>query len=91
MSSLPPTPLPFSGTHIMDTFFCLFCYLYVPFLNLAKANFGHFIRDRYSVMQSDGNSFFGNVVLDFFKRASWDKDNILDQICKKQKNLGFLF
>ena len=34
----------------------------------------------YSVMQSDGNSFWGNVVLDGFDRASRDEDNILDQI-----------
>ena len=36
----------------------------------------------YSVMQSDGNSIFGHVVLDSFNKGSWDEDNILDQIYK---------
>ena len=31
-------------------------------------------------MQSDGNSFCGDVVLDSFNNASRDEDNILDQI-----------
>ena len=30
-------------------------------------------------MQSDGNSFYEDVVLDSFNKASRDKDNILDQ------------
>ena len=34
----------------------------------------------YSVMQSDGKSFCGNVVSESFYKTSWDKDNILDQI-----------
>ena len=34
----------------------------------------------FSFMQSDGNSFCGDVALDSFKKASWDEDNILDQI-----------
>ena len=31
-------------------------------------------------MQSDGNSFYGDVVLNSFNKASRDKDNILDQV-----------
>ena len=34
----------------------------------------------YSVMQSDGNSFCGDVILDSFNKASRDKDQHLDQI-----------
>ena len=34
----------------------------------------------YSVMQSDENSFCGDVVFDSFNKASRDKDNNLDQI-----------
>ena len=45
----------------------------------------------YSVMQSDGNSFCGDVVLDSFNKASRDEDNILDQIYKKQKCLDFYY
>ena len=33
----------------------------------------------YSVMQSDGNSFGGDVVLNSFNKASRDEGNILDQ------------
>ena len=33
----------------------------------------------YSVMQSDGNSFCGDVVLDSFDMEYRDKDSILDQ------------
>ena len=35
-------------------------------------------------MQSDGNSFCGDVLLDSFKRIFRDEDNILDQEFKKQ-------
>ena len=38
----------------------------------------------YSVMQSDGNSFCGDVISDSFNKASKDEDNILEQIYKKQ-------
>ena len=31
-------------------------------------------------MQSDGNSFCGDIVLDSFNKAYRDEDNILDQI-----------
>ena len=34
----------------------------------------------YSVMQSDGNSFCGDVVSDSFNKQSRDENNILDQI-----------
>ena len=37
----------------------------------------------YSVMQSDGNSIYGDVVLATFNKASRDEENILDQ---KYKN-----
>ena len=33
----------------------------------------------YNVMQSDGNSFYGEVVSDSFQKASPDEDNILEQ------------
>ena len=37
----------------------------------------------YSVMQSDGNSFCGDVILDSFNMANSDEDSILDKkICK---------
>ena len=39
---------------------------------------------QYSVMQSDGNSFCGDVVLNSFDKASRDKDNILDQVYKSK-------
>ena len=35
-------------------------------------------------MQSDGNSFAGDVVLESFNKASQDEDNILDQIYKSK-------
>ena len=35
-------------------------------------------------MQSDGNSFFGDVVLDSFNKASRGEDDILDQIYKSK-------
>ena len=31
-------------------------------------------------MQQDGNSFYGDVVLDSCNKAYWYEDNILDQI-----------
>ena len=39
-------------------------------------------------MQSDRNTFYGDVVLDSFNKASRDEDNILDQI--KAIIFGFL-
>ena len=41
---------------------------------------GVYSRRLYSVMQSDGNSFCGNVVLDSFNKAYRNEDSILDQI-----------
>ena len=38
----------------------------------------------YSVMQSDGNSFWGDVVLDNVNKASWDEDKILNQFYKRK-------
>ena len=35
-------------------------------------------------MQSDGNSFCGDVVLDSFNISYSDKDSVLDQKCEKQ-------
>ena len=35
-------------------------------------------------MQSDGNRFYGDVVLDRFNKASRNEDNILDQIYKSK-------
>ena len=34
----------------------------------------------YGVMQSDGNSLCGDVILNSFNKASRDEDNILDQV-----------
>ena len=34
----------------------------------------------YTVMQSDGNSLYGNVVSDSFNKTSRDEDNISDPI-----------
>ena len=39
---------------------------------------------QYSVMQSDGNSFCRDVVLNSFGKASRDEESILDQLYKKQ-------
>ena len=38
----------------------------------------------YGVMQSDGNSCWRDVDLDNFNKASWDEENILDQMYKEQ-------
>ena len=38
----------------------------------------------YTVLQSDRNTFYGDVVLDSFNKASRDEDNISGQIYKKQ-------
>ena len=50
-------------------------------INKSAAELNIFIT--YSVMQSDGNSFCGDVVTGSFNKISWDEDNILDQIYKK--------
>ena len=39
---------------------------------------------KYSVMQSDGNSFGGDFVLDNYNKASRDEDNILYQVYKSK-------
>ena len=36
----------------------------------------------YSVMQSDGNSFYGDVVSDSIKKTYWDEEIISYQIYK---------
>ena len=38
----------------------------------------------YSVMQSDGNSFGGDLVLDSFNKTFLDEDNNLDQVYKSK-------
>ena len=38
----------------------------------------------YSVMQSDGNSFFLDVVLNSFNKASREEENILYQVFKSK-------
>ena len=45
----------------------------------------------HSVMQSDGNSFGGNVVLDSFNKVCRDRDSILDQKYEKQISENFNF
>ena len=42
------------------------------------------VRVPYSVMQSDGNSFCANVVLNSFNKASRDENKISDQIYKSK-------
>ena len=51
-----------------------------------------FSRAIYSVMQSDGNSFCGDVALDSINinKASRDEDNILEQIYEMQICLDFM-
>ena len=44
----------------------------------------------YSEMQSDGNSFYGDVVLDSVNMAYRGGDSILDQIQCKANMFGFL-
>ena len=39
-------------------------------------------RKSFSVMQSNGNSFCGDVVQDSFNKTSWDDKNILGQLYK---------
>ena len=39
---------------------------------------------RYSVMQSNGNSSYGDVVLNSFNKGYRDKDSILEQKYKKR-------
>ena len=41
-------------------------------------------------MQSDGNSFWGDAVLDSFNKASKDNDIILDQIYKRKFVRNFI-
>ena len=43
-----------------------------------------FNAEQYSVMQSDGNSFCGDVVMDSFNTSYRDEDSILDQKYEKQ-------
>ena len=45
----------------------------------------------YSVMQSDGNSFWGDVVLDSFNKASRDEDNIVEKKYINKKCLDFYY
>ena len=40
-------------------------------------------------MQSDGNSFYGVIVLDSFNMANRDEDGFLDQ-CNRMKSLKIL-
>ena len=49
------------------------------------------IKLKYSVMQSDWNSFRGDVVLDSVNVAYRDEDSILDQIYLKQIFLDFYY
>ena len=47
---------------------------------ITNQHLGKIYNNIYTVMQSDGNTFYGDVVLDSFNKASRDEDNILDQI-----------
>ena len=60
-------------------------------------NFVQHPADNTSLMQSDGNSFIGDVVLETFNMSYRDKDSMLDQKYKKKifcalyyKDLKFL-
>ena len=44
----------------------------------------HLYNIMYSVMQSDGNSFCGDIFLESFNMAYWDEDIFLDQKYEKQ-------
>ena len=45
----------------------------------------------YSVMQSDGNGFCGDVVLDGFNMYYRDEDSILEQSYQKKISLNFYY
>ena len=45
----------------------------------------------YSVMQSDGNSISGEVVLDSFNISYRDDDNIFDKMWEKQISWDFFY
>ena len=51
-----------------------------PNLGYATLYLNIYIINIYSVMQSDGNNFYGDVVSDSFNKTSRDEDNILEQI-----------
>ena len=51
---------------------------------IEKNAFKGYQHSTYSVMQSDGHSFCGDVVLNSFNKASRDEDNILDQVWKSK-------
>ena len=54
--------------------FVFYCYIFNKF-----NTFGF-----YSVMQSDGNSFCGDVVSESVNKTSRDEDKVLDQIDKNK-------
>ena len=61
---------------------CMSCSIIISSRYVHKnARFGV---GKYSVMQSDGNSFGGDVVSDSFNKTFWDENNILYQIYKNQ-------
>ena len=51
---------------------------------LIKNRIEHLYSSTYTVMQSDGNNFCGDVVSYSFKKASRDEDNLLYQIYKSK-------
>ena len=50
----------------------------------AWAQLAEFMNSNYSVMQSDGKGFGGDVVSDSFNKTSRDEDNILYNIYKSK-------
>ena len=50
----------------------------------CPATLSSMAKDTYSVMQSNGNSFGGHVVLGSFNKTFRYENNILDQICKRK-------
>ena len=53
---------------------------YLNFLKLMFLYSSYDLCPTYSVMQPDGNSSGGDVVLDNLNKAACDEDNILNQI-----------
>ena len=69
---------------ILKNWFCVIVHeLYALEVSIEHYDFYIIITDpvyMYSVMQSEGKYFCGDVVLDSFKKAYRDEDNILDKI-----------
>ena len=56
---------------------------YISYPNIEKY-FSMYPTYMYTVMQSDRNTFYGDVVMDSCNKTSRNEDNILDQIYQIQ-------